>query len=184
MTAINAYISFKRKAKLPEGAKLLIEGALSTGRRFAFGFVPDPLYPLMVMTSEGVNVTVDLSRFVSSVMAAEMADADRWEDLEETRPGQWGNGLYTVHRHQFPGTEMVHLSVHRHDRAPIRDWRHMQKIRTRCAGPSGRLPSCTRPRAGSLTQRTSSTPGAGPTSSPSASGSAKWAPRTSQTPSG
>lgn len=45
----------------------------------------------------------------------------------------WGNNLYTVHVRR--GDNLVHLSIHRHDRAPARDWRHFQRIKNEIVGP-------------------------------------------------
>jgi hypothetical protein len=46
----------------------------------------------------------------------------------------WRNDLYTVVvRHIGHGA--LHLSLHRHDRAAVRDWRHLQAIKNEIAGP-------------------------------------------------
>jgi hypothetical protein len=47
----------------------------------------------------------------------------------------WGNGLYTVHVTRFETGAVEHLSVHRRDRKPVRDWRDMQRIKNEIAGP-------------------------------------------------
>lgn len=53
----------------------------------------------------------------------------------------WRNDIYTVHeRRQAPkdnglSGDLVWLSIHRHDRQPIRDWRHLQKIKNDIIGP-------------------------------------------------
>ena len=44
----------------------------------------------------------------------------------------WGNDLYSVLVYRGPVT---HLSYHRVDRAPIRDWRHAQNIKNDICGP-------------------------------------------------
>lgn len=45
----------------------------------------------------------------------------------------WGNHLYTATVRRDPGG-FAHLSVHRMDRKPLRDWRHMQRIKTEILG--------------------------------------------------
>lgn len=51
----------------------------------------------------------------------------------------WSNDLYTamVVRRTMPGVpgELVHISFHRHDKAPVRDWRHAQQIKNDIVGP-------------------------------------------------
>lgn len=64
----------------------------------------------------------------------------------------WSNGRYQVIcRTQEPegGNPMKHLSVHLHDRSPMRNWRHLQQIKNEVCGedwtgieffpPEGRL---------------------------------------------
>lgn len=51
----------------------------------------------------------------------------------------WKNWLYTVHvirwKGQGPkGVDIVQLSVKRNDRAPVRDWRHCQRIKNQLVG--------------------------------------------------
>lgn len=52
----------------------------------------------------------------------------------------WGNDIYQIVVYQFERTEdgaepMLHLSIKRHDRLPIHDWRHLQAIKNEIAGP-------------------------------------------------
>lgn len=51
----------------------------------------------------------------------------------------WMNDLYQVNmRRMPPPTEewpaMVHLSIKRRDRSPVRDWRHLQRIKNELVG--------------------------------------------------
>jgi hypothetical protein len=54
---------------------------------------------------------------------------------------QWMNDQYVVNKRVQEGTsngepsEMIHLSIRRQDRAPIRDWRDFQRIKNQLAGP-------------------------------------------------
>lgn len=50
----------------------------------------------------------------------------------------WGNDLYTVMAEGliYPnGRRAVHLSIHRKDRDPLIDWRHLQRIKNETVGP-------------------------------------------------
>lgn len=52
----------------------------------------------------------------------------------------WKNDHYTcwVHRHDKPiegWPNMIHLSIKRNDKQPLRDWRHMQQIKNDVIGP-------------------------------------------------
>lgn len=46
----------------------------------------------------------------------------------------WGNDRYTVHVNPYTD-DVVQLSIHRHDRAPCRDWRDLQRIKNQLVGP-------------------------------------------------
>lgn len=56
---------------------------------------------------------------------------------------QWANDEYVVHKRLIPGTTgddqeptyMIHLSIRRQDREPVRDWRDFQRIKNQLAGP-------------------------------------------------
>lgn len=59
---------------------------------------------------------------------------------EIDRDTVWKNDLYQVNERRMPGcgpagAAIVHLSVRRLDREPIRDWRHMQRIKNQLVGP-------------------------------------------------
>jgi hypothetical protein len=45
----------------------------------------------------------------------------------------WANDLYDVVVNQ--DGEITHLSIKRHDRAPVRNWRHLQQIKNEVCGP-------------------------------------------------
>jgi hypothetical protein len=47
----------------------------------------------------------------------------------------WKNNRYQVHTRPIPGADMVHLSIRRLDREPIRDWRDLQRIKNQLVGP-------------------------------------------------
>lgn len=53
----------------------------------------------------------------------------------------WINGLYEVWMRFMPSVDdppwpaMIWLSIKRRDKAPIHDWRHLQRIKTECVGP-------------------------------------------------
>jgi hypothetical protein len=44
------------------------------------------------------------------------------------------NDLYSVFVHELEH-DVLHVSLHRHNRAPVRDWRHLQQIKNEVAGP-------------------------------------------------
>ena len=53
----------------------------------------------------------------------------------DTRLEVWSNDRYEVIvRHHLP-SGMTHLSIKRHDRGAVIDWRHLQKIKDSCCGP-------------------------------------------------
>jgi hypothetical protein len=54
---------------------------------------------------------------------------------ERSPAAVWGNNLYTVLVYELEGG-VSHLSFHRHDRAPIRDWRHVQQIKNETTSPN------------------------------------------------
>lgn len=47
----------------------------------------------------------------------------------------WANDVYVVSVERRDGGTVSVLSIHRRDRKPIRDWRHMQRIKNDVAGP-------------------------------------------------
>lgn len=54
----------------------------------------------------------------------------------ETDQEAWVNDLYQVfvRRLTMGELELVHLSIKRHDREPVTDWRHKQQIKNQLAG--------------------------------------------------
>jgi hypothetical protein len=69
------------------------------------------------------KASVSVNRVTGVAVTPEEAGADE----------VWGNNLYTVHVRRTD--RYVHLSIHRHDRAPARDWRHFQRIKNEIVGP-------------------------------------------------
>lgn len=53
----------------------------------------------------------------------------------------WRNNLYQVYERALtedesePAQQWVHLSIKRHDRNPVRDWRDLQRIKNEIVGP-------------------------------------------------
>lgn len=68
-------------------------------------------------------------------------------EVKDTEPGceYWANNVFFVTKRVIPptnpdgtrreGCNLVWLSLHRNDRKPIRDWRHMQRIKNELVGP-------------------------------------------------
>lgn len=73
---------------------------------------------------------------IISPIAAEVAKTDLGvrQALEESKE-VWANNLYTAGVIRDPNGVVTCISVHRHDRAYIRDWRHLQYIKNDIAGP-------------------------------------------------
>jgi hypothetical protein len=60
---------------------------------------------------------------------------EKWADAGASVPDEiWANDLYSVYV-RYIGHGAMHISFHRHNRAPIRDWRHFQAIKNEVAGP-------------------------------------------------
>lgn len=55
--------------------------------------------------------------------------------LAEVVAEAWANNLYQCFVRPVAASNMTHLSLKRNDRAPIRDWRHMQQIKNEVCGP-------------------------------------------------
>lgn len=66
-----------------------------------------------------------------------------YQEVQQARAGAtgqlWQNNLYTVIVAPVQGVEgapkLVHLSIHRRDRAAVHDWRHLQRIKNELVGP-------------------------------------------------
>jgi hypothetical protein len=135
MASLNAYMSFKRVTRFPNTTEFIVASTLHSGPEYSLGVDPDSEALLISTTTpagEPVKLRIDLGRFVNSITAAEAADADRWEPLQESAPGVWGNSILTVQVDKRD--DLIHISYHRRDRAPIRDWRIGQRIKTEVAG--------------------------------------------------
>jgi hypothetical protein len=60
---------------------------------------------------------------------------DQYEQFDVPVPDRcYVNDLYSVFVHELPH-DVLHISFHRHNRAPVRDWRHFQQIKNEVAGP-------------------------------------------------
>lgn len=68
--------------------------------------------------------------------AAEAAKTDLGirQALEEARE-VWANNIYVAVVTRDPAGVVNCISVHRHDRSALRDWRHLQYIKNDIAGP-------------------------------------------------
>jgi hypothetical protein len=141
----NSYVSAKPVTRLPTDIEPFASGSSDAGIKWQLGISTDSPYPaLYLVTEDSQMLRVDLGRFVNGLLAAESAESERWEPLVQTAfdPADyaispldelWGNGTYTVHRRN-KAEGVAELSVHRRDRAPIRDWRHMQSIKNNVCG--------------------------------------------------
>lgn len=134
-------------------------GALYRATELAAGTVDGKLFAVLghndglILRSEALGATMMLpwSELAKSIIEASRGDDEGWTPLVQAADSQnhvtgevktpdesgadevWGNNLYTVHvRHT---DRYVHLSIHRHDRAPARDWRHFQRIKNEIVGP-------------------------------------------------
>lgn len=65
---------------------------------------------------------------------AARTDAGIRQALAEARE-VWVNNLYTATVQRDPKGKVNSISVHRHDRSALRDWRHLQYIKNDIAGP-------------------------------------------------
>ena len=140
----NTYISAKRVKRFTDNREQIGTGTLANGIAWVVGIDPDESALLIqTFTTDGdpLRLRIDFGRLVQSLLGAEAADADRWEPLYPAKQdGYWGNSQVTVHVQHHPqgGPGMVdhaQISYHRHDRAPIRDWRIGQRIKNEVLGP-------------------------------------------------
>lgn len=136
-SSFNTYISAKRVRQFTDSCEPVASGELTGGTPWVAGFDPDqPALLIQGLTQDGelVRVRLDFRRLVLSLFGAEAADAERWEPLRPGRDENWyGNNQVTVHvQHHRSG--VVQLSYHRHDRAPIHDWRVGQRIKNEVLG--------------------------------------------------
>lgn len=69
------------------------------------------------------------------LLPAVAGNPERWADAGASVPDAiYVNNLYSVYVREI-GHGALHISFHRHTRAPIRDWRHFQAIKNEVAGP-------------------------------------------------
>lgn len=91
--------------------------------------ITDLVQGVLIAQDEANPVSEDWQPLKRSVTVIEGDGTERpLNDDEEL----WGNNLYTVRVDRQPG--FTHLSYHRHDRAPVRDWRHAQRIKNDVCG--------------------------------------------------
>jgi hypothetical protein len=145
---INTYLSFKRVRRFPNDATQIAAGSSAAGISWTAG-IDDGDHPALLVNyippgaSEPVLLRLDWARLIDSLIAAERAEGDVWEPLRQSldaQPGAelWGNSTYTVavKRYGQDGDDhqVVHISYHRRDRAPVRDWRVGMRIKDQMAG--------------------------------------------------
>jgi hypothetical protein len=66
---------------------------------------------------------------------SESTNPERYAQYGITPPDRvYGNDLYSVFVRDM-GHGALHISLHRRNRAPVRDWRHFQAIKNEVAGP-------------------------------------------------
>lgn len=146
MTARNAWLSWKRVTRVPNNVAGLARVVTSQGKRVDLG-VQDGSggqpYPALYLAVEDQSAAfrVGLGTLVESVIASEGRGAETWEPLTlaDNSPAGgadelWGNALLTASKRLQPNGSVV-LSYHWRDRAPIHDWRVMQRVKNELAGP-------------------------------------------------
>jgi hypothetical protein len=143
MVPVNAYLSFKKVSRTPNDIKPVATGSSSAGVTFAVAVTEgDDERPALFLkmfppeAPEGVLLRVDFSRLVDSLIAGEGAQSERWEPLKQdgAKPTIWGNTLVSAGVYDVK-EGVKHISYHRRDRAPVRDWRIGQRIKNQLAGP-------------------------------------------------
>jgi hypothetical protein len=138
---VNAYISAKRVTRFPNDAHVVAAGQTAGAVTFvaALDEGDHAAFLLKLFPERGGNAVLlrlDFTRLVESLVAAEGAQSEPWEPLRQDpgRPELWGNSVVTAAVHKI-SDQVVHISYHRRDRAPIRDWRIGQRIKSQLAGP-------------------------------------------------
>lgn len=135
---INCYMSFKRVTRFPNTARSLAKSDSAAGLPWE-ALIDVGAYPALLLAyaaPEGTQVSlrVSFSRLVDSLIGAERSDVDAWEPLrQDPNNGMWGNSTISATREEYKG--IVHIGYHRRDRAPIRDWRVVQRLKNELAGP-------------------------------------------------
>lgn len=141
----NAYLPWKRVTRPPRSLGLLARITTVRGRQVELALSDDATYPALFLRpcdEPGEVLRVGLQTLVQSVLGSADREAERWTPLGHTgfTPSGdevWGNDLLTATRRQPPDGEgqVLVLSYHWHDRAPIRDWRIGQRVKNELAGP-------------------------------------------------
>ena len=134
--AINTYLSFKRVTRFSSKAVSVARGMTRNGKPYNFGLDEEGSAFLVEMpTRDGdlIKLKIDFSTLIESLVSAEAAEAERWEELVEGPPDFWGNDIISAHVRKVD--DMTVISYHRRDRAPIRDWRIGQKIKNQLVSP-------------------------------------------------
>ena len=136
-SSFNTYISAKRVKRFTDNREQIGTGRLANGIGWVVGVDPDEsalLIQTFTTDGEPLRLRIDFGRLVQSLLGAEAADAERWEPLyPASQEGYWGNSQVTVHVQQHDD-DHAQISYHRHDRAPIRDWRVGQRIKNEVLG--------------------------------------------------
>lgn len=133
-------------------------GALFQATEVANGHIDEKLFAIaihpdgVVVRHQGSpTMMVRFTELIQAVAEAAATDESGWspmmqathvtnrttgERLEVGATGEdevWANNLYTVHVRRE--ARFVHLSIHRYDKEPARDWRHFQRIKNEIVGP-------------------------------------------------
>jgi hypothetical protein len=145
MASVNTYVSAKVVTQIPNEVTPIAYGDQDNGIPWVAALDPNEHYPALLIKSvygSGksnqhalVTLRLDLARLVKSLLAAEAAEQDRWEPVRPgDREGWYGNSILSCHVQKHEGG-VVQISYHRHDRAPIRDWRYLQRLKNQLLGP-------------------------------------------------
>ena len=102
--------------------------------------VPGPWQPLQPATLVPKS-EAEIAEMVEALGPHGYTEAQVREQVAQTLADSvWINDAYQVHVRRIPSTHenspgLVHLSIRRHDREPVRDWRDMQRIKNQLVGP-------------------------------------------------
>jgi hypothetical protein len=136
MASVNTYLSFKQVRNFTNRAKMIVSGTLADGNDFSAGFDPDTQSFILERAGKTPRrMRINLERLAASVFCAADDDEGVWEPLADCGGGFWGNSVISAHATPLADGKMVHVSYHRRDRAPIRDWRVGQRIKNEVCGP-------------------------------------------------
>jgi hypothetical protein len=136
MASVNTYLSFKQVRNFTNRAKMIVSGTMADGNDFSAGFDPDTQSFILERAGKTPRrMRINLERLAASVFCAADDDEGVWEPLTDCGGGFWGNSVISAHATPLADGKMVHVSYHRRDRAPIRDWRVGQRIKNEVCGP-------------------------------------------------